>query len=91
LEGDYLAEAEARRLADVVEGLGSSLARHFEDEVVPPVSPLGAGSYSATMPPVTPRAPWLWWVMLMSRVLPRPHPMLELLVLRAYVKKQVFL
>ena len=52
MEGGYLAEVEARRLADVVEGLGSSMARHFEDEVVPPVSPLGAGSYSATTPPV---------------------------------------
>jgi hypothetical protein len=43
---DDLAEAEVRRLSDVVEGLGSALVRHFDEEVVPPVSPLSAGSYS---------------------------------------------
>lgn len=43
---DDLAEAEVRRLTDVVEGLGSAPVRHFEEEVVPPVSPLSAGSYS---------------------------------------------
>jgi hypothetical protein len=47
---DDLAEAEVRRLDDVVEGLGSSLAHHFEEEVVLLVSPLGTGSYSAVTP-----------------------------------------
>lgn len=50
-EEDDLVEVEARRLVDVVKGPGAALARHFEEEVVPPISPLGARSYSATTPP----------------------------------------
>jgi hypothetical protein len=50
LDEDDLAVAEVRRLADVVERSGSALARHFEEEVVSPVSPLGAGSYSVATP-----------------------------------------
>jgi hypothetical protein len=38
---DDLANAEVRKLVDVVKGPGSALARHFEEEVVPPVSPPG--------------------------------------------------
>jgi hypothetical protein len=48
---DDLAEAEVQRVADVVEGSGSVLARHFEEYVVPPVSPPNVGSYSAATPP----------------------------------------
>jgi hypothetical protein len=51
LKEDDLAEVEVRRLAGVVERSGSALARHFEEEVVPPVSPLGVGSYSTATPP----------------------------------------
>jgi hypothetical protein len=50
LEGDDLAEAEVRRLTDVVEGPGSVLASHFEEEVVPLVSLLDIGSYSVVTP-----------------------------------------
>jgi hypothetical protein len=50
LEGDDLAEAEVWRLTDVVEGPGSVLASHFEEEVVTLVSLLGVGSFSAVMP-----------------------------------------
>lgn len=45
-----LAEAKVRRLTDIVEGPGSALARHFEEEVVLLVSPPGAGSYSVVVP-----------------------------------------
>jgi hypothetical protein len=38
LEGDDLAEAQVWRLADAVEGPGSMLPLHFDEEVVPPVS-----------------------------------------------------
>lgn len=48
---DYLAEAEVQRLTDIVEGPGSTLAHHFEEEVVPLVSPPSAGSYSVVTPP----------------------------------------
>lgn len=48
---DDLAEAEVRRLTDIIEGLGLALARHFEKEVASPVSPASVGSYSAAMPP----------------------------------------
>lgn len=34
-----LTDAEMQGLVDVVEGPGSSLARHFEAEVVPPIVP----------------------------------------------------
>jgi hypothetical protein len=40
-----------RRHINVVEGPGSALARYIEDEVVPPVSPPPAGSYSTVAPP----------------------------------------
>jgi hypothetical protein len=65
LDGDDLAQVEAQRLADVLKRLGSTLTRHFEEEVVPPVSPLDVGSYSMATPLVTPRAPRLWQAMLM--------------------------
>lgn len=42
-------EVEVRRLVDATEGPGATLALHF-DEKVPPVSPLSAGSYSASTP-----------------------------------------
>jgi hypothetical protein len=48
---DDLAKAKARRLADVVERPGAALARHFKEEVVPPISPFGTGSYSTATPP----------------------------------------
>jgi hypothetical protein len=48
---DDLAEAKALSLADVVERPGATLAHHFKEEVVPPMSPLGVGSYSAATPP----------------------------------------
>jgi hypothetical protein len=48
---DDLAEAEVWRLADIVERSSLKLARHFKAKVVPPVSPLDAGSYSAVTPP----------------------------------------
>jgi hypothetical protein len=40
---DDLAEAEVQRLTDVVKGLGSVLEHHFEEEVVPQMSPPGVG------------------------------------------------
>jgi hypothetical protein len=49
LDEPKLADAKMRRLIDVVEGLGSSLACHFEAEPVSP--PL---SLTATVPPVSP-------------------------------------
>jgi hypothetical protein len=44
-----LADAEVRRLTNAFEGLGSSLARHFEAEVVPPLP-----SPPAAVPPAGP-------------------------------------
>ena len=44
---DDVAEVEVQRLADAVEGPGTTLALNFDDEVVPPVSPLDTGAYSA--------------------------------------------
>jgi hypothetical protein len=52
---DDLAEAEVRRLADVVKRLSTVLARHFKEEVVPPISPLGAGSTRPRRPQMKPR------------------------------------
>jgi hypothetical protein len=46
-----LIEAEMQRLTDVVEGPGSALVCHFEDEVVPPVPSPSVKSYCASMPP----------------------------------------
>lgn len=51
LDDDNLVEAEVQRLTGVVEGLGSALACHFYEEVVPLVSPPPAGSYSTVAPP----------------------------------------
>jgi hypothetical protein len=48
---DDLAEAEVRRLSDVVKRPGSALACHFEEEMVPLVSPPEVGSYSVVTPP----------------------------------------
>jgi hypothetical protein len=45
---DDLAEAEAWRVLNIVERPDAALARHLEEEVVSPVSPLGVGSYSDT-------------------------------------------
>jgi hypothetical protein len=44
-----LVDTEMWRLTNVVEGLGSSLARHFEAEVVPPPP-----SLTAVVPPAGP-------------------------------------
>jgi hypothetical protein len=43
-------EVEVRRLVDATEGPGATLALHFDEKVVPPVSSLSAGSYSASTP-----------------------------------------
>jgi hypothetical protein len=48
---DDLIEVEVQRLTDVIEGLGSVLACQFKEEVVSPVSPPLARSYSAETPP----------------------------------------
>jgi hypothetical protein len=48
-EDDHV-DMEVRRLANVVERPGAALAHHFEEEVVPPISPLSARSYSAATP-----------------------------------------
>lgn len=50
LERDDLAEAHVWRLVDAVEGPGSMLPLHFDEEVVPPVSLLDARSYFAATP-----------------------------------------
>lgn len=50
-EADDAAEAEVQRLAEAAEGPGATLALHFDEEVVPPISPPEAGSYSAATPP----------------------------------------
>lgn len=49
-EGDDLAEAKIRRLVDAAEGPCATLALHFDDEVVPLVSPLSTRSYSVAKP-----------------------------------------
>jgi hypothetical protein len=49
-KGDDIVEAEVRRHMDASEGPGATLALHFDEEVVPLVSPLGTGSYSAATP-----------------------------------------
>jgi hypothetical protein len=49
-EGDDLTEAVVRRLVITVEGPGATLVLHFDEGVVPPMSPLDAGSYSAATP-----------------------------------------
>jgi hypothetical protein len=49
-----LAEAEMQRLTNVVEGPGSALAIHFEDEVVPLVLSPPVGYYSVAVPPGAP-------------------------------------
>jgi hypothetical protein len=51
LDEDDLAEARVQRLTNVDKGLGSALARHFKEEVVPVVSPPGVGSYFVAAPP----------------------------------------
>jgi hypothetical protein len=49
-EGDDLTEAEVRRLVDTSEGPSATLVLHFDKEVVPPMSQIGAGSYFAATP-----------------------------------------
>jgi hypothetical protein len=49
-EGDDVTEMEVWRLTDAVEGPGATLALHFDEEVVPPVSPPDARSYSMATP-----------------------------------------
>jgi hypothetical protein len=46
-----LTEAKMQMLIDAVNGPGSALEFHFEDEVVPLVSSPSVGSYSAVGPP----------------------------------------
>jgi hypothetical protein len=53
LDERNLVEAEMQRLTDAVEELGSALACHFEDAVVPSVSSPPAGSYSIIGAPMT--------------------------------------
>lgn len=62
LEGDDLAEAQVWRLADAVEGPGSMLPLHFDEEVVPPVSLLNARSYFTATPSSNAEATSTWWV-----------------------------
>lgn len=49
-KGDDLAEAEVRRLVDIAKGPDATLALYFDEEAVPPMPLLGAGSYYVATP-----------------------------------------
>lgn len=49
-EDEDAAEAEVQRLEDIAEGPGATLASYFNEEVVPSVSPPGAGSHFEATP-----------------------------------------